>query len=330
MHDISGTVYRASSRPGLTVVRSRVTDMAEAVKADRNHYIGGSDAGAIFGLNPWKSKYKLWCEKTGKISSEVPDNDAMMTGRDLEQYVAERFERETGKKVRRDNYRYTLQEYPFMVGHIDRSVVSENAILECKTANSYQDADYQAGKFPDHYYVQCQHYMAVTGCDRVYLGILCFPHFYWTYYDRDDGEIAAILDAEKAFWELVENNTPPDADGSDSTSEALSEQYREAYPDEVIHLSNSSGADASLMMIEEVKQQIKDLKLIQTEHENKLKAMLGNCEQGYTDEWTISWKEQSRKTLDTILLKKDHPDIYQEYLKESTSRVLRIRKKKEK
>ena len=114
------TIYRAASRPGLTVIRSKVNDMQEAVSKDRNHYIGGSDAGAIFGLNPWKSKYKLWCEKTGKISDEIPDNDAMLTGRDLEQYVAERFERETGKKVRRDNYRYTLDEYPFMVGHIDR------------------------------------------------------------------------------------------------------------------------------------------------------------------------------------------------------------------
>ena len=156
--------------------------------------------------------------------------------------------------------------------------------------------------------------MAVTGCDRVYLGILCFPHFYWTHYDRDDGEIAAILDAEKAFWELVENDTPPDTDGSDSTTEALSEQYKEVYPEEVIHLSKSSGADASLIMIEEVKKQIKDLKEIQTEHENKLKSLLGNSGNGYTEDWNVSWKEQSRKTVDTDLLKKEHPDIYQEYI----------------
>ena len=325
---MSGTVYRAASKPGLTVIRSKVSDMAEAVKADRTSYIGGSDAGAIFGLNPWKSKYALWCEKTGQISGEVEDSDAMMTGRDLEQYVAERFERETGKKVRRDNYKYTLEEYPFMVGHIDRSVIGENAILECKTANSFQDSNYQKGIFPDHYYVQCQHYMAVTGCERVYLGILCFPHFYWTYYDRDDGEIATILEAEKSFWELVENDTPPDTDGSDSTTEALSEQYKEVYPEEVIHLSKSSGADASLIMIEEVKKQIKDLKEIQTEHENKLKSLLGNSGNGYTEDWNISWKEQSRKTVDTDLLKKEYPDIYQECLKSSTSRVLRIRKRK--
>lgn len=319
---------KGRSRPGLTVTREKVDDMQTAVSTGRNSYIGGSDAGAIFDLNPWKSKYRLWCEKTGKISSDVPDNDAMMTGRDLEQYVAERFERETGKKVRRDNYKYTLEEYPFMVGHIDRSVIGENAILECKTANSYQDSNYQKGIFPDHYYVQCQHYMAVTGCDRVYLGILCFPHFYWTHYDRDDGEIAAILDAEKAFWELVENDTPPDTDGSDSTTEALSEQYRDVYPEEVINLSKSSGADASLIMIEEVKKQIKDLKEIQTEHENKLKSLLGNSGNGYTEDWNVSWKEQSRKTVDTDLLKKEHPDVYQECLKESTSRVLRIRKRK--
>ena len=60
--------------------------------------IGGSDAGAIVGVNPWKSPYTLWCEKTGKITNDI-DNEVMRQGRDLEQYVAERFCEETGKKV---------------------------------------------------------------------------------------------------------------------------------------------------------------------------------------------------------------------------------------
>ena len=33
----------------------------------RKNYIGGSDAGAVLGMNPYKSAYSLWAEKSGKI-----------------------------------------------------------------------------------------------------------------------------------------------------------------------------------------------------------------------------------------------------------------------
>jgi putative phage-type endonuclease len=75
--------------------------------------IGGSDAGAICGLNPYSSPMKVYQDKTSStISNE--DNEAMRQGRDLEDYVARRFMEETGIKVRRSNYMYRNEEYPFM------------------------------------------------------------------------------------------------------------------------------------------------------------------------------------------------------------------------
>lgn len=313
----------------LTVQKTHVDDMQQAVQADRQKYIGGSDAGAIFGLNPWKSAYALWCEKTGRIDDKIPDNDAMKTGRDLENYVAQRFTEATGKTVRRDNYKYTLQEYPFMVGHIDRRIVGENAILECKTANSYQTAYYEGGNFPPHYYTQCQHYMAVTGAQRVYLAVLCFPHFYWTYYDRDEAEIAALIAAEAVFWENVQNNVPPEIDGSDSTERAIEAQYASGGADGVVSLERS-GIPESLMMIAECKAQIKDLEEIQKAHENKIKEAMGDAALGMAPGWKVSWKNQSRSTIDTKRLKDERPELYDEYLKTSESRVFRITKLKEK
>ena len=51
--------------------------MTVAEMADRDAWlkmrtqgIGGSDAGTIVGLNPWKSKYELWLEKTGQVVPE--------------------------------------------------------------------------------------------------------------------------------------------------------------------------------------------------------------------------------------------------------------------
>ena len=42
----------------------------------RGNYIGGSDAGAVVGLNPYKSAYALWAEKTGQTP---PFNGTVIT-----------------------------------------------------------------------------------------------------------------------------------------------------------------------------------------------------------------------------------------------------------
>lgn len=315
---------KAMKRPGMTVIRTKVTDMQEAIRSDRNKYIGGSDAAAIFGMNPWKSAYALWCEKTGKISGEKEDNDAMRTGRDLEQYVAQRFQEATGKKVQRDNYKYTLEEYPFMVGHIDRRVLGENAILECKTANSFQTASYENGKWPAQYYVQCQHYMAVTGADRVYLGVLCFPHFYWTQYDRNDAEIDALLKAEQTFWDQVESNTPPEIDASESTQEALNAMYPNSDPDFSLRMGPSQ--EQILEELEEINSTIKDLQDTKAEMENKIKSFLGEAEAGVSRDWKVTWKTQSTRRIDAKRLQMERPDIYEHYTKVTESRVLRRKK----
>jgi len=77
----------------LTVIKEYLPEGAydDITKADRSRYIGGSEAGAVVGMNPFKSKYTLFCEKCGFIDGHVEDNDAMRTGRDLEAYVAKRF-----------------------------------------------------------------------------------------------------------------------------------------------------------------------------------------------------------------------------------------------
>ena len=68
----------------------------------RKNGIGGSDAGAICGLNPYASAMKVFQDKTTEEVEDV-DNESMRQGRDLEAYVAQRFMEETGLKVRRSN-----------------------------------------------------------------------------------------------------------------------------------------------------------------------------------------------------------------------------------
>ena len=100
----------------------------------RRHSIGGSDAAAIVGLNNFRSPLGVWLDKMGKVEEE-PETEAMRLGRDLEEYVAERFTEATGKKVRRKNAIIYNSAYPFAHANIDREIVGEKAVLECKTTS---------------------------------------------------------------------------------------------------------------------------------------------------------------------------------------------------
>ena len=44
---------------------------------ERKKSLGGSDMGAVLGLNRYRSPYTVWAEKTGRIGEE-PENEAML------------------------------------------------------------------------------------------------------------------------------------------------------------------------------------------------------------------------------------------------------------
>ena len=162
----------------------------------RNIGIGGSDAAIIAGLNRWKSPFKLWQEKTGQVEPEdLSDNEYVYWGTVLEQAVADRFTELTGLKVKKCGTLQSL-DYPFMIANVDRLVVGENAGLECKTANGFKAKEWEGDNVPDGYYLQCQHYMAVTNCEKWYIACLIGGnHFVWKEIPRNEEDITALIAA---------------------------------------------------------------------------------------------------------------------------------------
>lgn len=298
---------------------------------DRHKFIGGSDAGTIMNVNPWKSQYELWLEKTGQLEPDDISNKLQVWfGTEEEEIVAKRFCLETGKSVRRSNMTYLCKEYPFLAGHVDRMVVGENAGLECKTTSAWNKTAYQDGEIPPQYYWQCMHYMMLTGCEKWYIAVKKDnTQFHILQIDRNDDYIDALLSAEQAFWDLVVNNTVPEIDGSESTSNALQKRYSDDTRD-VIDLSYSSTVTQCLQSIQDVDVQIDALNKIKAEYQNKIKAEIGEHEGGFTAAYRVSWKTQNRSSIDAKRLEAEHPDIYQNYLKTTQSRVFKITKIKEK
>ena len=134
----------------------------------RKSGIGGSDAGAICGVNPYSSAMKVFQDKTSE-SVEEQDSEAIRIGHDLEDYVAQRFMEATGLKVRKSNFMYRSKEHPFMIADVDRIIVGEDAGLECKTTSAYNPDKWADGNIPLHDVMQCYHNMAVTGKNIWYI-----------------------------------------------------------------------------------------------------------------------------------------------------------------
>lgn len=290
----------------------------------RKKGIGGSDSAAIVGLDRYRSPFDVYADKLG-LKPEIPDNEAMRQGRDLEQYVAERFMEATGKKVRRRNAMLQHPEYSFMIADIDRWVIGENAGLECKTTSVLNRAKFSHGEFPPRYYVQCMHYMAVTGAERWYLAVLVLNKAFHVFtIERDEAEIQALIAAEKDFWENhVMKQIPPAPDGSESTSEIIKQLFPEARQREEIALF---GYESKIQQYLELDAKVKEFEQERDKLKQELQLAMADAEIGRAQGYVVEWKNQVRQTLDTKKLKSDHAEIYEKYLKPAqTVRMFKIK-----
>jgi putative phage-type endonuclease len=273
--------------------------------AQRRKTIGGSDAAAIIGLNAYASPYTVWADKTGRLPDK-PDNEAMRQGRDLEDYVARRWMEETGKKVNRANRMIYNRSYPYAHADIDRAVLGEYAGLECKTTATLDVKQFEGGEFPEKYYTQCVHYLAVTGWERWYLAVLVFGRGFFTFtLERDQAEIDALMAAEATFWNNVKEDVPPATDGTEATAEALQVIYSESR-DEGRDLF---GRESLLDEYMQLKRQGKAIDERLTEIENTLKADLQDAERGACTGYSISWKSQQRQTFQAKAFAQAYPGI---------------------
>lgn len=287
----------------------------------RKKTLGGSDAAAVVGLNPYSSPFALWAEKTGKVPG-FGGNLATEVGTYLEDFVAKKFEQETGKKVRRENAFIYNDEYPWAHANVDRVICGESALLEIKTTDSLNMRKFKNGEYPSNYYCQAVHYLSLTEKERCYLAVLIGnKDFKWFTIERDEDEIKALMDAERYFWELVKHDTPPAVDGTQATSETLNTIYAD---------SDDSNCDltafsASLRQYMELKKQIKELETLADEAANRVKEFMAEAGNGECNGFKVSWKTQTRQNFDRKRFERENPDIdLSAYFKKSVSRPFKV------
>ena len=254
----------------------------------RRNGIGGSDAGAVCGVSPYKSAFNVYMDKTGQ-SEEQEDNERLRQGRDLEDYCARRFMEATGLKVHRTNYLYQHDDYDFMLADLDRVIVGENAGLECKTTSAWSADKWKSiDTIPEAYVLQCQHYMAVMGFDHMYIAcVILGSSFVYYKIDRDEALIRNLVAIEKDFWEHnVLARVMPDPDGSKAYDDALNAVFS-AKRNTAIPLI---GFDEDLARREELTGLISRMETEKKSIDQKLKLYLNENEVAENSRYRVTWK----------------------------------------
>lgn len=171
----------------------------------RRKGITGTDVSAIFGMNQYKSAYQCYQDKLGLLP-QIEDNNRMRMGRDMEDIVAKWFVEETGFKVENRYAIYQHATYPWMLANIDRWIVGQKAVLECKTAMFMFQKDKWGAtgtdEVPDDYLFQVYHYMIVFGVRKAFLAVIFTDTKEFRHYEFDLNEALAeqIIAGTKEFW----------------------------------------------------------------------------------------------------------------------------------
>lgn len=295
---------------------------------DRSKFVGGSDVAAIMGMSRWETPLSVWAKKTGQIPQDIEINEAIELGIELEDFVAKKFERKSGKKVRVDNRDFTHAEYPYMKAHIDRWVVG-GEILECKTASAYKVKEWDGEEIPDEYLLQVNWYLGIVGHKKGYIAVLIGgQRFQFKEIDFCDLLYEKQVQAVKNFWEnYVLTNTPPVAIANDK--DTLVEIFPSSRPNVLETITDPDMELAfNQLAIDRLEGncQIKEIAKEVDDSDNKIRQLIGDNEGLETGQFKATWKSQSRTSVDTKKLKED--GLYEKYAKTTETRVLRVIEKK--
>jgi len=310
----------------------------------RRSGICGSDIAAILGLSKWKTAYDVWLDKRGLSEPEdETEKPWLYWGSVLEEVVAKEYAIRTRAKIQRVNAQLICPEASFAVANIDRAVINPeiagnvrwrdgrlttDRLLECKTANGFAAnlwGEPGTDQVPEVYLCQDAWYMGITKASVTDTAVLIGGNDYRIYtVEADPILFADMLTEGEAFWKLVETGVAPDpqtlADAQARWPQHVASKVRIA----------SASAARAIEELAEIKEQAKILEA--REEALKLTVLAEMQDAEILQDMGIpiaTLKAQATTRVDSKALRADHPGIADLYSKTTSTRVLRIKSKKD-
>ncbi|MCI7223296.1 lambda-exonuclease family protein [Fusobacterium sp.] len=280
----------------------------------RRKRIGGSDIGAIVGVNPHKSIVDVYIDKIQ--GSEFKGNDATFWGKMNEPTVVRVFSKKHSELI---TYQvpYSVVE-DFLIANLDGVLkdkeTGEYGVLEIKTTEVWNSKNWEDDEIPQSYYAQVQHYLMLTGYKFAYVAVLIGSHKYREFrVERSEEDIEFIKNRATEFYkENILKEIPPMPDGSDAYMEYLKKKAAEIENNELIELADLEIKAEELnhisKQINELKKEeqlLKEIILDRMIKENTQKAKIGNHK--------FNIQNSPNPSLNKEKFKKEDPEFFEEY-----------------
>lgn len=266
-------------------------DARAAWLEERKKGIGGSDAPAVCGVDPWRDALTIWSQKVGLLEPEdLSDNEAVEAGLMLERTIGEWYGRKFNRNVTLAEP-FVIRRHPehsFMCATLDATEDRDGDLVVVQIKNTSYPPEAWEAELPRHYEVQLLHEMIVAGAKK---GVLVALHRGQSLraYERELDEDAAerLIQVEREFWSLVESETPPPA-GAHS-AETVKALFPRVEIEDLTALSpDADDLDAEL---QEIKGKLDELSDRREQIESQIKLWIGNHAGGLTPQGVkYSWK----------------------------------------
>jgi putative phage-type endonuclease len=296
-----------STAPNL-IIETFTTD--QEWHAIRRSGIGGSDTAAVLGLSKWRTPLQVYYEKIGE-ADPIVETEPMRWGKVLEPVLIQEYANKTGRVVNKPSGVIRLADHPHFIANLD-GFTEDGRVLEIKTARSADNwGDEGTDEVPTDYFLQVQHYMAVTGMQVTDIAVLIGGSDFRIYEVEADPELHQMMLKQGAeFWKRVQEATPPDP-----INKADIIQFTK-----VINKSKTA-TEEIIKTVADLKTVKASLKLLENEEEelkSTIQAFMAGCDTlvDLEEKVIATWKSaKAAELFDKDRFEKDQADLYKKYAK---------------
>lgn len=306
--------------------------------------LGGSDAGAVLGVNKYQSPYSLWSEKTRR-SESTEAGSAAKWGKRLEDVVLAAYAEDHNKAVVKwdvilwsnDPDKYFMfasidglevepsEEFPVGTVTVWRELYPPPGVIgivESKTSGMDSPGTaylWDGGAIPMSYEAQTYHYGIVTGIHRIVFAALLPPNglqvreVEWSEKLAED-----LVVIESEFWNnYVLMDFPPPIDGSKATKEAQESRWPASKPEK--RVEGGAALAALWPQYVELSRMEKEIEKSKGEVRAKVLEIVGDAEVATVDGVPVLTYKSSADgvAFDKDAFQKAHPDLYAQFLKKT-------------
>lgn len=242
---------------------------------DEPGVITGSMIGTLLGLNQWESPLSLFYKRTGQIDSWVEPSMSMKLGKALEQPILDIFEGEHPDWTVYRTGTWESIEHPWLRANPDALYLDEHGelcLIEVKFSRNYFNDE-----IPPSYRAQMMWYLGCLGLKKGLLVALADSAYKEIAIEFDQFEFDWMVAEAIKFRQMLETNTPPNFDGSNSTYES----QRKVNPE----IDGSEVEIAELLGIDlvNIATQIDELNVTLTELKSRTLDQMGKAKTAYIE-----------------------------------------------